>query len=608
MPPSSRFLAPALAALCLGASANAAPLDPGFDRFADSLFAAQLEAQHIPGAVLVVARDGSIAFARGFGWADLERRVPVDAARTMFRVASVSKLFTATAAIQCVEEGRLDLHADVNRYLPFRIPLFGSRPVTLFDLLTHTGGFDESNLARKAWRPEDVEPLGDYLARRLPPRVRAPGDLIAYSNHGMALAGLLVEIASGKPFERAIQERVFAPLDMRHSSFDALPDSAALLATGYAGNPPRPVARDYTRTIPASMLAISGMDVGRFMLAHLEGELDGRRILSDSGLAMMHRRQFTQHAALAGIGFGFWERFQNGERALWHDGDASGVASLLYLLPDRHIGYFMAFNSRAGSRARRDILAALLEREFPRPASPAAVSAPDPDFTDVAGTYVDSRHARRSMEKIASLASQVTVRVASGALVVDGRRYLPAGGGVFRGEDGEGAVALRRNGHAVADLYESRSIAKVWERVPWYGTPTVQLAWLGLCVVGFLWCAIGTAFAAVRRGRGAGQGDGGPRWPRFAVVAASALDLAFLIGLTLAIGGVFGSLEYGIPVALRILLAVPIATTALAVAAAGKHFAARGLGSRSIALVAGTLAVLAFIPWLAYWNLLGWRF
>src|SRR5262249_61831991 len=131
-------------------------------------------------------------------------------------------------------------------------------------------GFDESNLGRKALRPEDVEPLGDYLAGHLPPRVRPPGELICYSNHGMALAGYLVEVASGLPFERYMKEQVFMPLDMPRSSFALVPDSAAELATGYEGSPPRPQPRDYTRTLPASMLSASGTDIAHFMIAQLE--------------------------------------------------------------------------------------------------------------------------------------------------------------------------------------------------------------------------------------------------------------------------------------------------------------------------------------------------
>jgi CubicO group peptidase (beta-lactamase class C family) len=600
--------------LALPASAAGQPLP--FGPFADSLMSAQLSKHHIPGAVLAVVRNGRIDFARGYGFANLEHRIPVDAERTMFRVASVSKLFTATAAMQLVEQGRLDLDADVNRTLRrFQVPLAYGKPVTLFELLTHTAGFDESNLARKAHRAGDVESLGAYLARRLPPRIRPPGDVLVYSNHGMALAGYLVEVASGLPFERCVRERIFAPLGMAHSSFDLVPDSAADLATGYDGARPRRRAADYTRTIPASMLAISGTDAARFMIAHLEGgRLDSVRILGQETTAEMHLRQFSQHPLLAGIGFGFWERFQNGERGLWHDGDAAGFASLLYLLPARHTGYFMAFNSRAGSRARAEILAALLGRDVPRPLPPApppahahAVAPP----TRFSWTYVEMRYGHRTLEKIAALARYVKVaQDSSGALTLRGVRYFPIGERLFQSEDGEGRLAFRVDrGGRVTHLFEARSIARGYERVPWIGTAGVQLGWLGFCLLGFVWHVAG----ALYRARHPAPSTGGAleRWTGRVLLVVAASNLFFIAGFGLAIAGAFGSLEYGIPAALVALLTIAQVAAVIAYAALLPYAWGWQQGVwtvRNARLTVVMAASLGFIPWLAYWNLLGRHF
>ena len=614
----ARFVALLVAFCLLTRRSNAQPADTALAAFADSLMNAQLAREHIPGAVLVVVRDGAVAFARGYGLADVERRVPVDAERTVFRVASVSKLVTATAAMQLVEQGRIGLHADVNRYLRrFQIPAAFGRPVTLFDLLTHTAGFDESNIARKAHRAADVGPLGDYLARRLPARIRPPGEKIAYSNHGMALAGYLVEAVSGMPFARYVRERVLTPLGMLHSSFELVPDSAALTATGYEGSPPRRQAPDYTRTLPASMLCASGNDIARFMIAHLEGgQLDGHRLLGDSSVVAMHQRQFTQHPMLAGIGLAFWERFQNGEHALWHDGDASGFASLLYLLPERHTGYFLAFNSRNGARARREILASLLDREFPRAHERVP---PSTDANDVVpgsrlpGTYVDIRYGHRTMEKLAALARYTTVAPGTGrSLMFSGARYQPMGPREFQSEDGEGRLAFELDrGGRVTYLFASRSIASVYERVPWYGTVPTQIAWLGSCVLTFLVHLLSALFRALfRRSRPGAAADARPaqRWLGRALVFVAIADLVFVVGLAACLSGAFGSLEYGIPTALVLLLGIPVLTTAVTLALLPESLRSWSRGARPWARTLALAAALAFIPWLAYWNLLGWRF
>lgn len=587
-------------AACLSARAAIAQDEkPSFERFADSVMSAQLAEHNIPGAVLVVVRDGRVAFARGYGYADLERRIPVDLERTIFSVASVSKLFTATAVIQLVEQGRLDLHADVNEYLRvFKVPSTFAQPVTLFHLLTHTAGFDDSNIARKATDPSDLEPLGEYLAHRLPARVRPPGEFIAYSNHGMALAGHLVEVASGMPFEQCMRERLFAPLEMTHSSFAPVPASADL-AKGYEGNPPVPQARDFTKTIPASMLTTSGSDVARFMVAHLDGVLpDGRPLLTASSLAAMHRRQFAQYPLLAGAGLGFWERFQNGERAIWHDGDAAGFASLLYLLPGRRTGYFMAFNSRGGNRARSRILAALLDRELPRT---QASAPPKPDgraagtASQFAGTYVDLRSGHQTIEKIASLTRHASVVAsADGTLLLAGTRYVPLGSGLFQSEDGEGYIVFRMDaGGHVTHLFEGRSIARVSERVPWYGTVNVQAAWLLFCVMGFLWQTAS------------------PRGVPRAMWIAAAANLVFIVGFAFTIAGAFGSLEYGVPRILIVLLTVPLATTVLTIMSMvgfAKAWSQSATALSKMRLTVGLMAAIAFVPWLAYWNLVGYRY
>ena len=574
---SSLILALSVATSALARVASAQLEGHSFEQFADSLMTAELASHHIPGAVLAAVRDGRVAFARGFGYADLSQQVPVDPERTMFRVASVSKLLTATAAMQLVERGRLDLHADVNTYLRrFRVPATHPEPVTLFHLLTHTAGFDDRNIARKAYRASDVEPLGEYLARRLPERIRPPGEFIGYSNHGMALAGYLVEVVSGMPFERYMKEQVFAPLGMDHSSFAVEPDSAALLATGYEGDPPEVEPRDYTKTTPASMLAMSGTDAARFMLAHLAaGVPNVTRILADSSLNAMHRRQFSQHPRIAGIGLGFWERFQHGERGLWHDGDAAGFASLLYLVPERRIGYFLAFNSRSGNRARREILAALLDRDlppFPRHVPPAVDTRPERFTSRFAGTYVDARHGHRTMERLAALARFTSITASgAGELRHEGARYVTLEPGLFEREDGDGRLAFGTDpaGH-VTQLFEARSIARTYERVPWYGTPLVQLAWLLLCVLGFLW-QVGGALVrwvagwAGRRTRL--DGEATLRGVGVATTLASVVNLAFLVGLGAAIAGVFGSLEHGIPGILAALLTLPLLTTAATILA-----------------------------------------
>nr|BFE84354.1 hypothetical protein GCM10020093_069550 [Planobispora longispora] len=202
-----------LTALVLSATpAQAAPPSdlPGVGELVDEHVTSVMAEEKIPGATVTVVAGGREVVDKGYGWADVERRLPVDPERTRFLIGSETKLFTAQAALQLVHAGKLDLDADVNSYLTtFKISdTYPGRPVTLRHLLTHTAGFDEDHVLGSG---SNVRPLGEALAATQPARLRPPGTGVTYNNYGVALAGYLVETVSGMPFEKYVEKNVFAP-------------------------------------------------------------------------------------------------------------------------------------------------------------------------------------------------------------------------------------------------------------------------------------------------------------------------------------------------------------------------------------------------------------
>ena len=219
--------------------------------------------------------DNKLFFAKGYGYADVEAKKPVDPDATMFRIGSVSKLFTWTAVMQLVEQGKLDLDADINQYLTeFKIPTTYPQPITLKNLLTHTPGFEDQVIGLFAHDPDEISPLGQLLARDLPARVRPPGELASYSNHGTALAGYIVPEVSGVPWEDYIEQNLLKPLGWTiRPCVSPAPTSCrprCPRATSSSEGQFKEQGFEYVPAAPAGSMSASAADMARFMIAHLQ--------------------------------------------------------------------------------------------------------------------------------------------------------------------------------------------------------------------------------------------------------------------------------------------------------------------------------------------------
>ena len=338
------------------------------EAFLDPIFAEQMEKLHIPGATIAVVKDGKFFFSKGYGFANLEKKTPVTADKTIFRIGSITKVFTATSLVQLTDRRKINLNTDVNKYLKdFKIQNTYPQHVTFANLLTHTAGFDEINLGRKTTSADKVIPLGEFLKARLIRR-KPPGEFISYSTYGISLAGHLVETISGTPYKEYLNKNMFQPLAMNRTSIVSV--SVNLLsdvATGYdyTADSYRPLAFEYFHSYPASDINSTATDMARFMLAHLEGGHLGKgRILSERGARDMHGQHFVNHPRLLGIAYGFFENRQNNLRAIEHGGVMDGFSALLYLVPDKRFGIFIAVNGETGGLLER-VKSKILNRYFP---------------------------------------------------------------------------------------------------------------------------------------------------------------------------------------------------------------------------------------------------
>ncbi|GGA01001.1 serine hydrolase domain-containing protein [Dyella caseinilytica] len=386
--------------------------------FFDGLIPFALRRSDIAGGVIVVVKDGNVLFAKGYGYADLAQRTPVSPDSTLFRPGSTSKLFTWTAVMQLVEQGKLQLDRDINDYLDFKIPPYQGKPITLRNLMTHTPGFEDSGKGLLPASIADVD-LERYLKTHLPERIFPPGEIVAYSNYGCGLAGYIVQRVSGERFEDYIEHHIFQPLDMTHSTFaQPLPPSLApLMAKGYksaSDGVPQPF--ELVDPAPAGAMSTSAMDMSHFMIAQLQnGAYGNTRILQAATAELMHSPQYTPAPGMPGFDLGFYQEDRNGLRIIGHGGDTVFFHSDLHLLLDKNIGVFMSFNSAGSSEAggtlmvRTAIFDAFLDRYFPYTLPTQATSSTaKADAARVAGWYQASRRNESAM-RVLYLAGQTSV-------------------------------------------------------------------------------------------------------------------------------------------------------------------------------------------------------
>ena len=608
------------------------PLDPvEVEAFIDGVMRAQMQEKTIAGAVVVMVRDGEVLVAKGYGFADAARERPVDPASTLFRIGSVSKLFTWIAVMQQVEARALDLDADVNDYLDFRIPSHPGGPITLRHLLTHTPGFEEDS---RDLFFDEVD-LGGWLAPRVPARVRPPGVFSSYSNYGTSLAGHIVERVTGMPWDDYLEARILGPLGMTWSTGrQPLPAVLARdMSEGLEWREGRWEVRPFEMlggSGPAGSMSATGLDMARFMISQLpSGRQELGAILEPATLEQMHRRAFTHDPRINGFGLGFYERSSHGLRIVGHGGNTRWFHSDLALIPELDLGIFVSYNSnRGGELSFGPFLTALLDHYFPQ--APPALD-PLPGWEDrlgaVSGTWRFNRASTTTFQKAMELVSgwKIQPAEADGVLLVPSltggqMRMVEEEPFLFREMVGETRLAFRVDGDGGPATHAFLSTAPMMalERAHWSTLPAIHLPVLGGGLLAFLGVLLAAAGRLLRRipalAPAPPRREPGPnlRWARRMMVATATSYALFAAGVVTLLSDPWQVLSSPFT-GLRLVLLLPVLGSLLAVGGAVMWI--QGVrrdeaGGRGLRFRIGLTVLMAgLMAWsLNTWNLLGWRF
>ncbi|AXK33552.1 class A beta-lactamase-related serine hydrolase [Streptomyces armeniacus] len=506
----------------------------------DRLLKKQLDEYDIPGAaVSVVSRDKQL-MARGYGVPDADRKKQrVDPERTGFFMGSVTKVLTAIAVLQLVEDGKVDLRADVNKYLKtFQIKdKYPGKPVTPHHLLTHTAGFDFSIVGTASEDPEDAGDLGESLEDNQPERVREPGEAAAYDNYGVALAGYVVEQVTGKPFEEYVQQQIFDPLGMSRTTLDQ-PHPKQVEEALARGHRPSDGGQEtakgqYGAWTPTGAAAVStATDMGRLMRALLsEGRLADKRVLGEKAAKVLEKRQYGNDKRLPGMAYMLEERRHDEHRYLVKDGDIPGFHTNMALFPDKNLGVYVSYNGDGdtgkAALAADEVAELAADHVYGGKAEGTSKSTLQEDIGQYEGSYRANRTSHSDFTRASALTGSIEVSAGDdGVLTTNGplsadpdvteQKWRQIERGLFQEVDGDTRIAFEDG-----RLTVSTDTTVAFTKVAWYESPKLHMQLLigGLALIS-LTMICWPIIALVRRSR---DPRPGPRAARLLAWANSLL-------------------------------------------------------------------------------------
>lgn len=599
---------------------------PDLNDWIDSQITVGMDSFNIAGATIVLLHRDSILHISGYGLADIESNTPVNYNSSIFGVGSVSKTFVATAIMQLNEDGKLELDRDVNSYLKsFQLEYKFNAPITLRHILTHTAGFDVSNIGTAVRVEKDVIPLAQYLKKRMPPQIRPAGKVISYSNQGYALLGLVVEEVSGLPFYEYINQKILQPLEMDYSGFKRQTELKAYYATSYLqkGGQLIPYNPQFELNYPAGAFSATASDMGHYISMFLNnGYYKGVQILDSSSIAKMFHKPF-RHYEKAKYGWlpGFQESYWYGMEICGHGGEIQGFESQLSLIPEENIGLFISVNSSSypNSRSRvfidqfiQKLLAQLMpdkieEKEEAKVSS--TIGSVDEPLEKLTGTYRYTYYGYKTLDKLGvliGLAPEIEIIQKDSTLEVFpwNGKLIPLSGLTFHsGNDNYIAFDRDTKGEVAYFFIE----AFPYKRLKWYEPVKFQSFWVGSIILILLIYIISSAgsklFVRNRKGHLIKKLN-------FSIASLIVLFIALLAFALLTTDPM--AFSYGIPLLIKIVLVLPFiiiplvlfSIYSLAKAIQLKELKTYALIYHSIILV----VALFFIPWLMYYNLIGFNY
>ncbi|TMP39060.1 serine hydrolase [Pseudoalteromonas citrea] len=417
----------------------------GLQKYVDYLINTEVARHNLPGVAVSIVKGEKIVLLKGYGFADLSRKIKVDPNDTLFRIASITKTMTAIAVMQLVEQGKLEIDADINDYLSaFKIPNTFNDPITIRALLSHRAGFEQADAGNLfVQNPLEVVNTEQYLATHMPQRVWPPGHLVSYSNYGFALLGYLVELQSGMSLETYMDQAIFSPLDMSYTTLrEPIKNNTAFtsmqsvlenhLATGYFRNTKdQNIAKPFEFTghiAGAGAASSTAHDMALYMRALMS---NNNRLVNPNTHEQMKQRLYNDRPLATGITHGLFHGVFKGYQQRHHAGGTHTFSSNMVMFPELQLGIFISTNAvEPQSQLVTSLATAIVNKYYrhqstnPTAGLKAEKQAQPHSYSqflseqitqrhleDYTGTYLTTRRSYTQLEKLSALNGSTTISI-----------------------------------------------------------------------------------------------------------------------------------------------------------------------------------------------------
>lgn len=480
-----------------------------FEESVDAFFEEKMKEYQIPGAAVSVVENGEVVLEKSYGFSNMKKKTAFGD-DTKFRIASITKTFTAAALLQLVEQGKVELDADIKKYLPkleMKNPY--EVPVTVKHLLTYTSGIDSSSLEELSHEKVDM-PCGylfDEMNRKKLTVVTEPGTKIAYCSYGVVLEGCIIEAVSGESCADYIKNHILNPLGMNDSTM-SMEDNAMSNGYLFMNNQLKEYTmQGYFKLYPEGGLISSLRDMTKYISMFLEnGSYQGQQILSEKTAESMQKQAVTFDELLPGMCYGFGEYDEQGVRLVGHGGYApDGFLSQIDLYPQYKSGTFVTVNQGSNNDIATDFRKFYINKKgWNLDTEPAKISNVQNQEYDVAGNYRFSDYSKTTLCKGDAFGGVGEVQIidnGNDSIIMKGLNEFTGKAYEYKAQKiDETHYRIKGESRYIVFLTDKDKVTGMamtddswhgyFEKIKWYETGSVQIPLVGMAIIMYLLCIL----------------------------------------------------------------------------------------------------------------------